>query len=271
MRTVWVALSGVVLAALSVPSLAQDEIVEDVTAEPESDYPEPPEIIAERIEGDRFEPGNFEYLRGYFPEASDPEKAQYAEIIDWLDQCGAEAEARRNAEMAELGVTLEGSLVGGAANVCGQVTRGEQFESFASYDELVEATRGARLVLNTLIEAIARAEERTGPFSTDDLGGDLHHRTLGEQMLRLAFSWGWREVDNPRLPQMNEGERTVFLALLNAETIRIDNRNTQWLKAIVAEQGWPTISQVGERGAGAAWLLTSMPTWTRRSSLGCFA
>lgn len=79
---------------------------------------------------------------------------------------------------------------------------------------------------------------------------------MGDQMLRLAFSWGWQEVEDPSLPQMSEGERTVFLALLNAENLRVDHQNTQWLKGVVDEQGWPTISAVGKRGASAAWLLT---------------
>jgi hypothetical protein len=34
-----------------------------------------------------------------------------------------------------------------------------------------------------------------------------------------------------------------------------DQANTERLKAVVAKQGWPTISQVGSDGADAAWLL----------------
>ena len=36
----------------------------------------------------------------------------------------------------------------------------------------------------------------------------------------------------------------------------IDSLNTAWLKTVVAERGWPTISLVGEEGANHAWLLT---------------
>jgi hypothetical protein len=36
---------------------------------------------------------------------------------------------------------------------------------------------------------------------------------------------------------------------------KIDEANTQWLKQIISEHGWPTISLVGPDGASAAWLL----------------
>lgn len=35
----------------------------------------------------------------------------------------------------------------------------------------------------------------------------------------------------------------------------VDSLNMAWLKAVVAERGWPAASRVGERGAHDAWLL----------------
>lgn len=148
-----------IIAAFSTGLLAAGEPVV-------SDYPEPPAAIAERIVDGRFEPGNFEYLRGFFPEATPQEKADYAEIVTWIDKCGEEGIKRLRAELVRLDLTLheEFSLIG-AANLCGQVTRGERFEDFASYKELLEASRGARLVFNTLVESTKRAEQRSGPVS----------------------------------------------------------------------------------------------------------
>lgn len=226
-----------------------------VAADPSPEPPPLPDAIAERVVEGRFEPGDFAYLRGWFPEASEAEKEDYAAIAAWLDRCGEEGKARLDAELAELGVSLQGGSMMGAANICQQVVRGEQFEGFASYAEVAEAARGARLVFDTLVQSIDRARKRTQPREPD-LAADLHHRTLGEQLLRMAFGWGFREVDEPRVPKLTAKERTVFLALLNSEVLWVDHRNTEWLKAIVAEQGWPTVSRVGERGAGAAWLLT---------------
>lgn len=36
---------------------------------------------------------------------------------------------------------------------------------------------------------------------------------------------------------------------------RRDHANTQWLKGVVAEHGWPLMSQVGQDASTAAWLL----------------
>lgn len=220
--------------------------------------PEPPPLpaaIAARITEGRFEPGSFEYLRGFFPEATEAEKAEYASVLTWLERCEQEGKSRLDAELAALGVSLQAGSMIGAANICQQVVQGEQFKGFASYAEVAEAARGARLVFDTLVQSIDRARQRTQPRDAD-LAADLHHRTLAEQLLRMAFRWGWSEVDEPRVPKLTEKERTVFLALLNSEVLWVDHRNTEWLKEIVARQGWPKVSEVGERGSGGAWLLT---------------
>lgn len=39
------------------------------------------------------------------------------------------------------------------------------------------------------------------------------------------------------------------------DLFRIDAENTAWLKAVVAEHGWPGIALAGEQGADDAWLL----------------
>ncbi|MEU8434139.1 DUF6624 domain-containing protein [Streptomyces sp. NPDC029216] len=39
------------------------------------------------------------------------------------------------------------------------------------------------------------------------------------------------------------------------DLLRIDAENATWLKAVVAEHGWPGFTLVGEEGADAAWLL----------------
>lgn len=42
---------------------------------------------------------------------------------------------------------------------------------------------------------------------------------------------------------------------MHAELISVDTRNTQRLREIVAEIGWPTRSKVGEQAEHLAWLL----------------
>lgn len=249
MRIAGAALALALLAMLASPLAAQVEAAPDRLS--------PPDFIAERIVDGRFEPGNFEYLRGFFPEASKAEQARYAELEAWLEACEALGIKRMSAELAALGVRMQADEVpslAGAANECQQVVIGSAFKDFASYAELAEAMREARLVFDTLVRSLALAEQRTRPLEPD-LGAELHHRTLSDQLLRGAYRWGFGEVTDERTPKLDAKERAAFIALLNSEILFVDYRNREWLKQVVAENGWPTISQVGKRGAFAAWLL----------------
>lgn len=223
-------------------------------AAPPPDPPPLPEAIAARTIEGRFEPGSFEYLRGYFPEATAAEKAEYADILAWLDRCEAEGAQRIAAELAALGASPSGERMNTAANLCQQVLRGDQFQQFASYTELEKAAGEARLVFNTLVEAIRLSELRIQPLEPD-FSRDLEVRTLGEQLLRLSYNWTYGPTENPRLPQMSEGARTVLATLVIGEMARVDFENTQWLKVHVAAKGWPKYTEVGEKAANAAWLL----------------
>ncbi|MDJ0979197.1 MAG: hypothetical protein QNI87_11780 [Erythrobacter sp.] len=252
---------------LGVVSLAL--IAAQEPSEPAPDYPEPPPLVAERIVDGRFEPGHFEYLRGHFPEASEVEKAQYAELITWLDACEQKGKARLDAELAELGIaSIENGLLR-APSICLQVVMGDPFKGFANYAELAKATRGARLVFDTLVQSVKRAQERIPFASSDDFAGEIESRTMADQMLRGAYRWGVMEVSAPRTPKMTAEERTVFVALLGSEIMRVDRDNTEWLEAQVMKSGWPRQSQVGKRAAFGAWLITQHadldPAFQRRA------
>ena len=229
---------------------------EPATTAPAPDYPEPPAIVAERIVDGRFEPGNFEYLRGYFSDASPDQKAEYAELAEWLKQCGEEGRERLDAGLAALGVKLEfDNYTSAVAPLCGQVFAGERFQDrFANYEELEAATIEARLVFATLVEAVRISEERVGPLASD-FARQLEVRPLGDQLLRSAFAWTRVPNDNPRLPHMSQDASAVFNVLLLGEMRRVDHENTVWLKEHVQKDGWPVISEVGEKAADMAWLL----------------
>ena len=248
-RAMWSGLVGVLSLAL----IAADE---PPTSPLGSDYPEPPPLIADRMVDGRFEPGNFEYLRGYFPEANAQERAQYAQLVDWLKECDPRGRERLDAQLAELGLSLAFDRYTSAqASLCRQVFRGEQFQDrFATFEDLEAATREARLVFATLVESIRLVEQRVGSVESN-FARELETRTLGEQLLRLSYSWTRVTDDRPRLPQMSEDAATAFNTLVLGETGRVDRENTRWLKQKVEAGGWPKLSEVGEKASDAAWLL----------------
>ena len=73
----------------------------------------------------------------------------------------------------------------------------------------------------------------------------------------------WEEVRDELVEMAREDQeaREGFTAASFADTLRVrrmlqaDSANTQRLREIVQAYGWPEISEVGEEGAHAAWLL----------------
>ncbi|HLA63912.1 MAG TPA: DUF6624 domain-containing protein, partial [Rhodothermales bacterium] len=78
--------------------------------------------------------------------------------------------------------------------------------------------------------------------------GAGHPDSLFAEEIRLRV-----EIDQSarRLPLQDPSLGSNAIAMLRA----IDSLNTEWLRAIVARRGWPTVSQVGADAAGGAWLL----------------
>src|SRR5690606_17036250 len=127
--------------------------------------------------------------------------------------------------------------------------------SFAAFEEgLAEA----QPVADTFLAALRIAEQMSAPQlvtpdSKPDLARQLEARAVGEQMARMAFTWGLGM--EPDSPQLGPIAREIFQSRLGAATSMRDKANTEWLKAVVAERGWPTISEVGEEASYKAWLL----------------
>ncbi len=77
-----------------------------------------------------------------------------------------------------------------------------------------------------------------------------------QEARRIAIAWSAEHgvngiVDDESLSEEEKAERDG----LWAEVADIDTTNTQWLKDIVGQKGWPKYSDVGIDGGNAAWLL----------------
>jgi hypothetical protein len=68
-------------------------------------------------------------------------------------------------------------------------------------------------------------------MTDDELRDELLRRMTIDQKARTADDLDWDRISE------------------------IDGDNTIWLMSVVSSRGWPLISQVGEDGEGAAWLL----------------
>jgi hypothetical protein len=77
------------------------------------------------------------------------------------------------------------------------------------------------------------------------------NEALAAELLRMGD-----EDQRIRQPRSDDGEYVTVLSIEESmEHARVDVGNTDRLREIVREHGWPGISLVGEQAADAAWLL----------------
>jgi hypothetical protein len=211
--------------------------------------PPPPPEIAAYVKDGRFEPDDHAWMRGAFADATPEQKALLDAATDWGARCRKARHEAALRELAELGIAAP--ALDEMPFDCGVALAHVDYGR--PYAEFEAALREARPIAATYIAAARLAQERaTGNAAS--LGEALTARTIGEQMLRLAFGWGREPLTD--VPELSPDGLAMLRSLLIAATNRADAANTAWLKAQVAENGWPKISQVGEKGSGAAWLLT---------------
>lgn len=207
----------------------------------------------------RFEPGDYGWIRGAFDDATPAQKDNYRAITEWADECSTFAQQELHGKLAAVGfpnANLTRTPVG--RREC--YSFGQPFlqdkSSFAAFEEGIAE---ARPVIDTFLAALriattVSASYGSGPdVKPPSLARKLETRIVGDQMARMAFTWGsGMEPDSPQLGAIG---RSIFLFRLTAVMAMLDEANTDWLKAIVAERGWPKISDVGEEASSKAWLL----------------
>ena len=213
-----------------------------------------PVVLSGYVQLGRFDPGDYAWLRGAFPDATAAERAAYKPVTDWQVECFARRQAQVKRELAALGVRnakVPPAPYGGglcaAVSYYRAASRGR-----ASFPAFARDVAVARPITGAFLFATRLAEEQGGPRGST-LADKLAARPMGEQILRIATSWG--EGDAKDAPALAPGVREVVLAQLDAAIAERDHANTEWLKEIVARDGWPKRSIVGEHQANFAWLL----------------
>ncbi|APX66801.1 hypothetical protein AV944_14310 [Sphingomonas sp. LK11] len=212
-----------------------------------------PDVLKPYIKGDRFDPGDYKWMKGRFPDATPEEKAQDKQVRDWLKASYMAALDNTRAELLALGVTdpqLKGAPVGGLLySQVGSFIDTSLWSSFAAFQQSLET---ARPIADTYLLAVKTAKQISA-FDTPKLHDLLMARPMGEQMLRYSSSWG--SGDMADAPAISEPVKAIILSRLMTALRVEDRENTEWLKQIVAKQGWPKRSEVGDDAARQAWLL----------------
>ena len=235
LRTIALALSASLLCAAAEP-------------------PPPPAGLEPYLENGRYKPGAFGWTKGRFLDATAEEVAAYRAIVDWQNACRGAAQAELREQLAVRGYPeAPVDTMGSGPLLCRQLSFQPLLADFSSFAAVEREMGSVGPVIDAFLAATRLAEESSRPSASADLGRQLEARPLGEQVLRRASTWGvGNDTDSPQLSPLG---RALFQARIGIATVARDEANTEWLKGVVAERGWPTISAVGEEASFAAWLL----------------
>ncbi len=219
-----------------------------------ADYPDPPPVLAPHFDDGKFVPGSFGWMRGKFPEATEAEKTATAQVEDWVKKCFEEGGESAVEALAERGVSVADPWrLGSVPLICALVsTRPANLSAFKSFDRFQEVLGRTKPIVAAFLFA-AESAEATVAEEEGLLADQLRECVVRDQVLRKAMAWVSRP--DSALPQLSEAQKPIFMALLGQEVTRVDTANTLWLKQTVEQNGWPTVSTVGEKGSARAWLL----------------
>lgn len=215
---------------------------------------EPPSTLAPYVHDGAFAPGDYGWMRGRFDDAPPAEKSRYAEIRSWLQHCQSEQQALVSAQLVAMGIEHPQLLPGPYQDkLCGEVSSLSfgtyRWSDWAAFHRDLEA---ATPVAEAFLWAISMAGAIVRP-QEDDLAQKLRVLPLGEQMLR--FGMGWGEGQGADAPALSPGVKAIVLARISMALYDKDRANTEYLKKLVRQQGWPRLSSVGKTAAYAAWLI----------------
>ena len=214
----------------------------------------PPPVLKQHIANEEFSPPDFAWMRGAFANATVIERAEYEAIQSWLEECARSAAEETRKKLIEMGVKETPLNAPVSYPVCEQVAAKPEPEAYDDFEDFSSHYITTRPIFDALVAATELAENNIYRRS-GSLAEDLHQRVIADQVYRNALSWAWSETPREGVPHLASKQKPIFLALLRRELAVRDRANTEWLKAIVADQGWPTISKVGVDASAKAWLL----------------
>lgn len=217
---------------------------------PTTDDARSPEALSAFMVDGRFEPGSFEWLRWKF--SDDPhEQAKWKQVMQWV---GTKAELRKKEVTASLtALGYPRAKVPAQCledDTCRWVMLAGWLTSLPSWEAAKKAIDEARPFAQGYVMAVTAMERHAREdTSSSSLSKELLSRIRVEQTLRAAAT------DPEATPGISAEGKLAWRMFIWREIMRRDTENTQWLKEMVARNGWPRRSVVGADAAHAAWLI----------------
>lgn len=219
-----------------------------------ADYPDPPPALAPYIEDGRLQPGDYAWIEGSFADAPPDKKAEFQAIQGWADRCidAARAETREALAAAGFPAATLGDDTPVGPLACQQAKLHPRHAELTSYARLQQEMALARPVAESFLMAVRLATELGGG------GGDftraLAARFQIDQMLGRAKSWGDGAAGDG-FPELPPAAHAIVQARIDTAYLAQAERDAEWLRAMVAREGWPTLSAHGQVVPLQAFLL----------------
>lgn len=117
-------------------------------------------------------------------------------------------------------------------------------------------TRFISMSLLLLLITVAQADDppKASAVKEPALRAEILKRTEEDQKARFAWI-NWMKANSSSSTEKQSDEKKAEREKIFLEVKEADEKNTKWLKEIVAKHGWPTYTLIGKDGAQAAWLL----------------
>lgn len=249
-----------ILATIFLTSIVSGTLAENIS-------PSPPALTPYLVHGTLLT-GEFQWLHGYFPDASPFERANWVKIRDWAEKTKALRTEIVREQLKATGVNpvAVGHRAYGDENVALILYAVDDAKHFKSWDAFQAAAYEAQPFFRGYLAATEQAEL----FATQwdmSLADRLKAAALGDQVLRGGMNWGFynkpsnepcipsKFIEPPGCSQMSDAAAKILITLMAIETERRDHANTAMMKKIIAKTGWPKITQVGEEASNNAFLL----------------
>ena len=216
--------------------------------------PMPPAWLAGYIVKGALSYSNVEWARRrWSPDPKD--QLEWRGALDWSMQVKAARASEIADDLGRVGVARATLVPGCYENeVCHQLEDMEESAaSFSDWNTFNAAVQEA----TPYIEGYRYAIETTAHVDTQDPNTTLHDKLVAALALDQTNMIGLTGFNYPerQLPVMSAPALAVFkLALLQLSRDRFKT-NAHMLEAVIAAQGWPKRSQIGDAAENAAWIL----------------
>ena len=215
----------------------------------------PPAALSHYIVGGELKTDDFGWMRGAFEGATDQQKTDWQSALKWSETCGDEDRKAIIADLKDMGINTELKEMGfGGPPPCGTFWSFRHLVSVEKKWEVFVANEAKAREIFLVYKYGTTIAAQSMPYEKawgSKVSWDLLGKVILEQVYRKGFSW---QADK-EAPKLDPSIMPYLTSHLSNALYKEDRKNTGFLKKLVSENGWPTISKVGERASGNAWLL----------------